>query len=194
MSLFFFFSSRRRHTRFDCDWSSDVCSSDLLVSPGPSQFGVSCAKTAPSGPTERANSSVEYPPPAPSSPTRLPDPTPKKASIGTGLRWASIERSRSVRSAASVICGFWGAAQERTRAAARYTCRVMGSPTIVRARPADYFANRERMIDPAHAGRAASCDVCPELRGDASRVVRDERGGPQGGGPAEQRGRPGGRV
>src|SRR2546427_12017655 len=25
----FFFSSRRRHTRFDCDWSSDVCSSDL---------------------------------------------------------------------------------------------------------------------------------------------------------------------
>src|SRR2546430_11487114 len=28
--LFFFFSSRRRHTRFDCDWSSDVCSSDLF--------------------------------------------------------------------------------------------------------------------------------------------------------------------
>src|SRR2546430_4281228 len=25
----FFFSSRRRHTRIDCDWSSDVCSSDL---------------------------------------------------------------------------------------------------------------------------------------------------------------------
>src|SRR5256886_3672356 len=28
-SCLFFFSSRRRHTRFDCDWSSDVCSSDL---------------------------------------------------------------------------------------------------------------------------------------------------------------------
>src|SRR6266568_5035514 len=26
---FFFFSSRRRHTRWNCDWSSDVCSSDL---------------------------------------------------------------------------------------------------------------------------------------------------------------------
>src|SRR2546430_14753243 len=26
-----FFSSRRRHTRFDCDWSSDVCSSDLVL-------------------------------------------------------------------------------------------------------------------------------------------------------------------
>src|SRR2546430_13034106 len=29
--FFFFFSSRRRHTRFD-DWSSDVCSSDLVRS------------------------------------------------------------------------------------------------------------------------------------------------------------------
>src|SRR5260370_32045749 len=27
----FFFSSRRRHTRFKCDWSSDVCSSDLKM-------------------------------------------------------------------------------------------------------------------------------------------------------------------
>src|SRR2546430_3866607 len=32
VSIFFFFSSRRRHTRFDCDWSSDVCSSDLCTS------------------------------------------------------------------------------------------------------------------------------------------------------------------
>src|SRR5262245_63920660 len=30
-SLFFFFSSRRRHTRCLSDWSSDVCSSDLLL-------------------------------------------------------------------------------------------------------------------------------------------------------------------
>src|SRR5689334_23457582 len=29
LSIFFFFSSRRRHTRWNCDWSSDVCSSDL---------------------------------------------------------------------------------------------------------------------------------------------------------------------
>src|SRR5207237_4878905 len=29
IAFFFFFSSRRRHTRFKCDWSSDVCSSDL---------------------------------------------------------------------------------------------------------------------------------------------------------------------
>src|SRR5215813_14929221 len=31
MGVFFFFSSRRRHTRCGRDWSSDVCSSDLLV-------------------------------------------------------------------------------------------------------------------------------------------------------------------
>src|SRR5256886_9556054 len=31
MAVVFFLSSRRRHTRFDCDWSSDVCSSDLCV-------------------------------------------------------------------------------------------------------------------------------------------------------------------
>src|SRR6516162_4056628 len=29
MRFFFFFSSRRRHTRLQGDWSSDVCSSDL---------------------------------------------------------------------------------------------------------------------------------------------------------------------
>src|SRR3712207_5608672 len=29
-SIFFFFSSRRRHTRYWRDWSSDVCSSDLV--------------------------------------------------------------------------------------------------------------------------------------------------------------------
>src|SRR5690606_41763220 len=32
MCIFFFFSSRRRHTRFSRDWSSDVCSSDLHCS------------------------------------------------------------------------------------------------------------------------------------------------------------------
>src|SRR5690242_15966303 len=32
--IFFFFSSRRRHTRFTCDWSSDVCSSDLVSEDG----------------------------------------------------------------------------------------------------------------------------------------------------------------
>src|SRR6266853_2902292 len=40
--FFFFFSSRRRHTRFDCDWSSEVCSSDLGVEWGYGAMG--CAR------------------------------------------------------------------------------------------------------------------------------------------------------
>src|SRR6478736_4113229 len=35
----FFFSSRRRHTIFDCDWSSDVCSSDLFLAVGLANVG-----------------------------------------------------------------------------------------------------------------------------------------------------------
>src|SRR5690242_21199435 len=39
----FFFSSRRRHTRLTCDWSSDVCSSDLRGSSGATSFLVGLA-------------------------------------------------------------------------------------------------------------------------------------------------------
>src|SRR2546430_6424718 len=39
LCFFFFFSSRRRHTRFDCDWSSDVCSSDLCTPTVPGAIG-----------------------------------------------------------------------------------------------------------------------------------------------------------
>src|SRR6266850_3930805 len=51
--IFFFFSSRRRHTRLQGDWSSDVCSSDLspggsiyklAVADGHSAWGVSITK------------------------------------------------------------------------------------------------------------------------------------------------------
>src|SRR2546426_8416301 len=45
--LFFFFSSRRRHTRLQGDWSSDVCSSDLVEGfmPAPP----SCSRSVPFG-------------------------------------------------------------------------------------------------------------------------------------------------
>src|SRR2546427_12548047 len=38
LTVCFFFSSRRRHTRFDCDWSSDVCSSDLKRPPAGTSY------------------------------------------------------------------------------------------------------------------------------------------------------------
>src|SRR5690606_40392793 len=45
--LYFFFSSRRRHTRFSRDWSSDVCSSDLeSSSPSPSSSPASSSGPA----------------------------------------------------------------------------------------------------------------------------------------------------
>src|SRR5690606_3827815 len=56
--LFFFFSSRRRHTRFSRDWSSDVCSSDLLqyqeerpvfIRPIYGQWGMDPAVAMPTG-------------------------------------------------------------------------------------------------------------------------------------------------
>src|SRR6266571_5300649 len=41
--VFFFFSSRRRHTRLTCDWSSDMCSSDLADGRLHEHFLHSCA-------------------------------------------------------------------------------------------------------------------------------------------------------
>src|SRR2546427_2571994 len=55
----FFFSSRRRHTRFDCDWSSDVCSSDLCVAAKKS--AVKRKKTKPTTPRRGALVIVESP-------------------------------------------------------------------------------------------------------------------------------------
>src|SRR2546430_11813539 len=43
---FFFFSSRRRHTIVDCDWSSDVCSSDLASSSRSPTFASAAAAPA----------------------------------------------------------------------------------------------------------------------------------------------------
>src|SRR5256885_3953871 len=37
--VLFFFSSRRRHTRLQGDWSSDVCSSDLGAQPANREWG-----------------------------------------------------------------------------------------------------------------------------------------------------------
>src|SRR3989454_8678826 len=55
--VFFFFSSRRRHTRLQGDWSSDVCSSDLLRSswafPGAKKDSVAMTNARMAGPILR---------------------------------------------------------------------------------------------------------------------------------------------
>src|SRR5690606_9683411 len=61
----FFFSSRRRHTRFSRDWSSDVCSSDLQRSKAGT--GISCAQvgrsTAVATKRQTSSHAVRRPPP-----------------------------------------------------------------------------------------------------------------------------------
>src|SRR2546426_11311685 len=49
MLVFFFFSSRRRHTRLQGDWSSDVCSSDLTLVNGLVERGTALAQGAAEG-------------------------------------------------------------------------------------------------------------------------------------------------
>src|SRR5260370_39811327 len=79
----FFFSSRRRHTRFKCDWSSDVCSSDLKeVQRDRTQdqfFAPDVMKTSEHGfPTHRLGGARFrfhlYPPPPPPPPPPRPHP------------------------------------------------------------------------------------------------------------------------
>src|SRR6266542_5213794 len=50
--FFFFFSSRRRHTRCYRDWSSDVCSSDLLKSRKEESAKMQCTSCGSDNPEE----------------------------------------------------------------------------------------------------------------------------------------------
>src|SRR5207249_6139885 len=65
--LFFFFSSRRRHTRSKRDWSSDVCSSDLETcrlqcpSPGPDLWRPRCERSGRSFLTHRGGNMERHP-------------------------------------------------------------------------------------------------------------------------------------
>src|SRR3989449_7688956 len=52
--VFFFFSSRRRHTRCSRDWSSDVCSSDLEAEDFDGRFSFRLDAAAPLAEVERA--------------------------------------------------------------------------------------------------------------------------------------------
>src|SRR2546426_9145556 len=84
---FFFFSSRRRHTRLQGDWSSDVCSSDLLRAAKPLRRD---------GLRPRA-----YP---------LATPPARAASSGTPgsrrrrIRWRSEEHTSELQSPCNLVC------------------------------------------------------------------------------------------
>src|SRR6266480_479634 len=93
LDIFFFFSSRRRHTRLTCDWSSDVCSSDLVYAEDPDQnFFPSPGKITrmaePSGPGVRLDSGVYVGFAVPMD----YDPLLAKLAVWGGTREDAIER------------------------------------------------------------------------------------------------------
>src|SRR5215467_11049892 len=65
MMFYFFFSSRRRHTRLQGDWSSDVCSSDLglalngTTAAGPQTVSLSVGHIQPAGATRITGASAK---------------------------------------------------------------------------------------------------------------------------------------
>src|SRR3712207_8018604 len=79
---YFFFSSRRRHTRYWRDWSSDVCSSDL-----PRDSVTGCARSTQSG-----HLSAQYAPTPIDSNSHIPD-----AVAGQGLEGIECTRSEERR-------------------------------------------------------------------------------------------------
>src|SRR5699024_12009730 len=71
--LSFFLSSRRRHTRSKRDWSSDVCSSDLLFLPTSNMFSLkSTPNTSPVCPTALLKEIVQSAVPQQTSNALLP--------------------------------------------------------------------------------------------------------------------------
>src|SRR5438094_9773141 len=89
--MFFFFSSRRRHTRSYGDWSSDVCSSDLRSSVRRTTWGVSTGSPATAAaPTSDSPPSVAG---YTSRPPRTNVPSAATAKIGRASCRERVEQS-----------------------------------------------------------------------------------------------------
>src|SRR2546430_6901844 len=92
----FFFSSRRRHTRFDCDWSSDVCSSDLTTGP--------CSRAgAQSRRGLEVRSWAMQPEPQPPVNLSRPQPPHGVPVAGEGLQ-RSEEHTSELQSQSNLVC------------------------------------------------------------------------------------------
>src|SRR2546430_13532316 len=110
--VLFFFSSRRRHTRFDCDWSSDVCSSDLSsfelvdfdeVVASTSDTAFAPGAVVSGGPANQGGQGGKGPPPIPQgTPQGLAPVAPEMAPPprDTAAMRAIEQKSRGLR-------GFW---------------------------------------------------------------------------------------
>src|SRR2546428_13919275 len=104
VAVAFFFSSRRRHTRSDRDWSSDVCSSDL---PESGQVGIRriqefACRSQPSGVCVKVKSErIE---------TRPEDEKPQDLVLKDELQWwsHSIPCEPSRPAVRAILVALWG--------------------------------------------------------------------------------------
>src|SRR2546426_6724651 len=96
---FFFFSSRRRHTRLQGDWSSDVCSSDLASPKSPTRWRPVCWHTSRATPRRTETSRPEGLWTGPGS-RRMPT-----AALAPRLRAArSEEHTSELQSPCNLVC------------------------------------------------------------------------------------------
>src|SRR5689334_24563811 len=80
----FFFASGSRHTRWNCDWSSDVCSSDLATaSCATAPTACSCRARAPTCSSTRTTSTTTASSATSTSTTATPRPTASSSSTTT---------------------------------------------------------------------------------------------------------------
>src|SRR5690606_40122832 len=103
---FFFFSTRRRHTSFSRDWSSDVCSSDLSTARDPSRAAGSTALgeivQGLGGGLARHKAELLFQTPVAENRAVLQEPDLRRAEIGrascregvTGVRGAGARRGK----------------------------------------------------------------------------------------------------
>src|SRR5207237_1841401 len=97
-----FFSSRRRHTRFKCDWSSDVCSSDLSSGSRKLPFGSSTSTAVPTGSSssERLKALLRRRVQSPSTPRSFGEVTTEMCRRGP----RSEEHTSELQSHLNLVC------------------------------------------------------------------------------------------
>src|SRR5579863_1669230 len=94
--VFFFFSSRRRHTRWTGDWSSDVCSSDLAD--GAAQLDAHCATFATSAEVRAHCEATTFDP--------MWDAARRAALDNAARHWPSLSRRPGHRRTGAVVLPF----------------------------------------------------------------------------------------
>src|SRR2546430_2351259 len=155
--FFFFFSSRRGHTSFDCDWSSDVCSSDLIETSTPARLPATFATWFSVSETANADDRISSPISrcTVESSDSLASPAASAAVNATAIAASRLKNQAH----AAVTTGARGSMANSMNCGARDLIR---EPIAIAARPPSAAAA-------TRAPSATLCDTpkCPERRKNA---------------------------